>query len=92
MSRYTRTSEPSIEMQDKIKRARKAIAEQEPRVIKCPYCHHNSIVVFGDTRGHVQTKCKVCGKETVFDVLEMRRVRRLQAYYSALIGENRENH
>lgn len=79
-------------MQDKIKRARKAIAEQEPRVIKCPYCHHNSIVVFSDTRGHVQTKCKVCGKETVFDVLEMRRVRRLHSYHSALIGEGRENY
>ena len=84
MGRSIRVSQPSEEMQGKIIRARQAIASQEPRVLKCPYCHHSSIVVFGDTRGHVQTKCKVCGKETVFNVLEMRRARRLQTYYSAL--------
>ena len=37
-------------------------------------------------RGHVQTKCKACGRETVFNVLEMRRLRRLQLYYSSLNG------
>lgn len=84
MSRPIRISEPSDEMMGKIVRAREAIAEQEPRTIRCPYCHHSSIVVFGDTRGHVQAKCKVCGKETVFDVLEMRRVRRPKAYHSPL--------
>lgn len=41
---------------------------------KCPYCKHNSIIVFEDTRGHVQAKCKVCGRETVFDVLSMRKL------------------
>lgn len=90
MGRPIRVSEPSAEMQIKIKRARQAIADQEPRMIKCPYCHHNSIVVFGDTRGHVQTKCKLCGKETVFNVLEMRRRRRLQAYQSALTEKYKE--
>lgn len=82
MSRNIRVAEPSPELQRKIIRARQAIAEQEPRVIKCPYCRHNSIVVFGDTKGHVQAKCKICGRETVFNVLEMRRMRRLQTYYS----------
>ena len=43
-------------------------------------------LVFEDTRGHVQTKCKACGRETVFNVLEMRRLRRLQLYYSSLNG------
>lgn len=42
--------------------------------IKCPYCQHNSIVVYEDTRGHVETKCKKCGKITVFDVLSMRKI------------------
>ena len=46
---------------------------------------HNSIIVFEDTRGYVQTKCKVCGRETVFNVLEMRRLRRLQLKSGALI-------
>lgn len=54
MSRNVRVSEPPPEVQRKIIRARQAIAEQEPRIIKCPYCRHSSIVVFGDTKGHVQ--------------------------------------
>lgn len=74
MSRNIRITEPSQEMMGKIIRARQAIAEQKPRFIKCPYCQHNSIVVFEDTRGHVETKCKKCGKVTVFDVMSMRRI------------------
>ena len=81
MSRNIRVSEPSAEMQIKIIRAKDAIASQKPRTVRCPYCRHNSIIVFEDTRGHVQTKCKACGRETVFNVLEMRRLRRLQLYY-----------
>lgn len=74
MSKNIRISEPSAEMMGKIIRARQAIAEQKPRFIKCPYCQHNSIVVYEDTRGHVETKCKKCGKVTVFDVMNMRRI------------------
>ena len=86
MSRNIRVSEPSAEMQIKIIREKDAIASQKPRTVRCPYCRHNSIIVFEDTRGHVQTKCKTCGRETVFNVLKMRRLRRLQLYYSSLNG------
>lgn len=74
MRRNIRVSEPSAEMQIKIKRAVCAVSNQKSRLVKCPYCSHNSIVVFDDTRGHVQAKCKLCGRETVFDVLSMRRL------------------
>ena len=73
MSKNIRMTEPSAEMLVKIRMARNAIASQKPRMVKCPYCQHNSIIVFEDTRGHVQAKCKACGRETVFDVLSMRR-------------------
>ena len=73
MSKNIRMTEPSAEMLVKIRMARNAIASQKPRMVKCPYCNHNSIIVFEDTRGHVQAKCKACGRETVFDVLSMRR-------------------
>ena len=56
MSKNVRITEPSQEMLDKIIRAREAIAAQRPRYIKCPYCQHNSIVVYEDARGHVETK------------------------------------
>lgn len=67
--------EPSEVLQIKMQNARDAIAAQRSRVIKCPYCRRNSIIVFEDTRGHVQAKCKACGRETVFDVINMRRLR-----------------
>ena len=73
MSKNIRITEPSAEMLVKIRMARNAIASQKPRMVKCPYCKHNSIIVFEDTRGHVQAKCKACGRETVFDVLSLRR-------------------
>ena len=75
MRKNIRVSEPSAEMQMKIQMARHAISSQKTRMVKCPYCHHNSIAVFEDTRGHVQAKCKQCGRETVFNVLSMRRLR-----------------
>ena len=46
MSRNIRVSEPSAEMQIKIIRAKDAIASQKPRIVRCPYCRHNSIIVF----------------------------------------------
>lgn len=75
MSKNIRVSEPSLEMQQKIQRARRAISSQKMRMVQCPYCKHNAIAVFEDTRGHVQTKYKRCGRETVFDVLNMRRLK-----------------
>ena len=75
MAKDIRVTEPSLEMQEKIKRARRAIVSQKTRMVKCPYCQHNAIAVFEDTRGHVQAKCKRCGQETVFNVLSMRRLK-----------------
>ena len=37
MAKDIRVSEPSLEMQEKIKRARRAIASQKMRTVKCPY-------------------------------------------------------
>lgn len=75
MRKSIRVSEPNADMRFKMKRACNAVASQKKRMVKCPYCQHNSIVVFEDTRGHVQAKCKNCGRETVFDVLSMRRLK-----------------
>ena len=74
MKKNIRVTEPSAEMQKKIRMARIAISTQKVRMVKCPYCQHNTIAVFEDTRGHVQAKCKQCGRETVFNVLSMRRL------------------
>ena len=71
-----RVQEPTPELIEKIRRARVAISQQKPRYLKCPYCQHNAIAVYEDTRGHVESKCKKCGRITVFDVLNMRRLAR----------------
>ena len=71
MSRNIRVSEPSAEMQIKIIRAKDAIASQKPRTVRCPYCRHNSIIVFEDTRGHVQTKCEPSKEEVKNDLLSI---------------------
>jgi len=39
------------------------------RTLKCHYCEHNSIIVFEDSRGHVQAKCKKCGQESIYNVV-----------------------
>lgn len=75
MKKNIRVSEPSPEMLEKIVRARTAIASQKERNLKCPYCLHNAITVYEGTRGHVEVKCKKCGRVTVFNVLSMRRLR-----------------
>ena len=74
------TTMPPEELQRKIAKAREAIANQKPRFLKCPYCKHNSIIVYGDTRGHVQSKCSKCGRTTVFDDLSIRRVKSARYY------------
>lgn len=51
MKKNIRISEPSEEMMEKIRKARHAIANQKTRMVKCPFCGHNSIAVFEDTRG-----------------------------------------
>ena len=61
MNQRIRDIKPSEEMILKIRRARNAIANQKHRMVKCPYCLHNTIIVFEDTRGHVQAKCNRCG-------------------------------
>jgi len=70
-----RVREPTPELIEIIRRARVAISQQKPRGLKCLDCQHNVIAVYEDTRGHVESKCKKCGRITVFAVLNMRRLR-----------------
>ncbi len=75
-----RVQEPTPELIEKIRRARVAISQQKPRYLKCPYCQHNAIAVYEDTRGHVEAKCKKCGRVTVFGS---------QAHFQAVHGRAR---
>ena len=39
------------------------------RTLVCHFCDHKAIVVFENSRGHVQTKCKKCNKESIYNVV-----------------------
>ena len=68
---------PTSEMMGKIRRAQEDTDGLKTRNLLCPYCRHRSIVVYEDARGHIKAKCKVCGQETIFDLVNMRRPRPL---------------
>ena len=70
-----RVQEPTPELIEKIRRARVAISQQKPSFVIWPYWQLNASVGYEYTRGHVESKCKKCGRITVFDVLNMRRLR-----------------
>lgn len=76
MSRYCKSNEPSTEMLIKMIRAKDETSNMEKRTVRCPYCQHSALIVYADARGHVQTKCKNCGHEVLFDVVSMRRIKR----------------
>ena len=65
--------QPSDELMSKVRLALDAVASQKQRVIRCPYCKHSAIIVFEDSRGHIQTKCNRCKRDVVIDVVNMRR-------------------
>ena len=39
------------------------------RTLECHYCEHKAIIVFEDTHGHIQSKCKKCGRESIYNVI-----------------------
>ena len=74
MKKNIRVTEPSQEMLEKIVRARKAIATQKERSLRCPYCQRTVCTVYEDTEGHIEAKCSKCGRVTVFNLVSMRRL------------------
>ena len=70
-------SKPTHEVLAMIRRSKEEVAKESFRNMLCPYCHHRVLVVYNDATGHVQAKCKVCGNETIFDLINMRKVQPL---------------
>ena len=59
----------SEEMLAKIRRHSAGTERLSSRTIGCHYCKHKTIIVFEDSRGHIQAKCKRCGKEAIYNLL-----------------------
>ena len=64
------------EMIAHIRRHKAGADNLRPRAIGCHYCKHKAVIIYGDSNGHIQTKCKKCGKESIYN-LALRRNRPL---------------
>jgi hypothetical protein len=54
---------------EKIRRHKAGTEDLKTRALKCHYCEHKAIIVYEDSRGHVQAKCKCCNRESVYNVV-----------------------
>lgn len=43
-------------------------AGQKARYIQCPSCHHKLLAVYEDTSGHIEAKCKKCGRVSKLNI------------------------
>ena len=59
----------SDELLVKIRRHQDGSEHLRKRAMKCHYCGRKAIIVFEDSKGHVQAKCKNCGRESIYNVL-----------------------
>ena len=41
---------------------------KKSRSVGCFYCGHMIIVVYEDSKGHIQAKCKKCRREAIYNV------------------------
>ena len=44
------------------------------RALTCHFCEHKAVIVYEDSRGHIQTKCQKCRKQSIHNVA-FRRIR-----------------
>jgi len=54
---------------ERVRRHAAGTERQKTRTLICHYCEHKAITVFEDSRGHVQTKCKKCGEQSIYNVV-----------------------
>ena len=40
----------------------------ESRAIGCHYCRHKTIIVYENSRGHINAKCKKCQRAAIYNV------------------------
>ena len=59
----------SEELLSKIRRHKDGSENLKSRALRCHYCNKKAIIVFEDSHGHVQAKCKNCGRESIYNVV-----------------------
>jgi len=54
---------------EKVRKHSAGTENLKSRTLICHYCEHKGIIVFEDSRGHVQAKCKKCRRESIYNVV-----------------------
>ena len=62
-------------LMDRIQRHSAGTEGRATRHMKCHHCEHNSIVVFENSTGYIQIKCKKCGAEGIYNLMLRRNIR-----------------
>jgi len=64
----------------KIRRHSAGAEDKKSRAIGCHYCGFKMIVVYEDSTGYVNAKCKKCSMNAIYNVALRRRNRALPTY------------
>ena len=54
---------------EKVRRHSEGAEHLKSRTLLCHYCNHKAVIVFDNSRGHIQAKCKKCGNEAIYNVV-----------------------
>ncbi|MDR0916752.1 MAG: hypothetical protein LBN02_06135 [Oscillospiraceae bacterium] len=65
----------------RIRGARDATKDKEPKPIKCPYCGHRVTDKYDGASGYIRAKCTSCGREMTIDLVSWRRANPNGGYY-----------
>lgn len=66
---------------DRVEEMLKAIrttSAKRSRSVLCPFCGHKAFTVYEGTTGYIETKCNKCKQIVPYNLVSMRRVRRLE--------------
>jgi transcription elongation factor Elf1 len=56
-------------IREKIRRHAEGTQGLTSRALDCHFCKHVTIIVYEDSSGYVQAKCKKCGEESLYNLM-----------------------
>jgi len=65
----------------KIRRHSAGAEDKNSRDIGCHYCGFKTVVVYEDSTGHVNAKCKKCRRDAIYNVALRRRSAAMSTYW-----------
>jgi len=76
-----KTNRLNEEVLARIRRHSAGVEDKKSRAIGCHYCGHKTIMVYEDSTGYVNAKCKKCRRNAIYNVALRRRSAAMPAYW-----------